>query len=611
MLRQQRTSTDKARNQFDMLSITVQKLHQKLDEQVHANTQLLAENSQKQVELQVKEDEINQIKQEAQRMSKLRDNALLKLKSIEKQKQDAEEQRDMLKTEIARFERERDSQNKLGELEKQKHAELLRERDTLNKLKTQAENAAQRQQGLVKINENTKRHLEHEILGYKAEAEGQLKLISKLEKEREKYVAESCEATNKYLQALEDVKLRDMELVDLQKRILEGEGKLKQQEKLYEAVRSDRNLYSKNLIEAQDEVQEMKRKFNFMNHQIEQLKEEINAKDQQAVKEHFDHMKAEKEKESLRCELDKAKQQIKDTEAALTSQEAEIRKLEHSISEAEHERSRQRKENDSVLLERDILGTQLIRRNDELALLYEKLKIQQSTLNKGQIQYRNRLNEIRVLKIKLSDMKRELHTLKGSVSNLDTLKREVHQLGRELLQERTRVKALSEELENPLNVHRWRMLEGSDPATFEMIQKIHTLQRRLITKTEEVAEKDLLIQEKERLYVELQNILARQPGPEVAEQLTIYQQNLREKTRQTKAMTSEVQMYQAQINEYKYEIGRLGKELHQMKQKYFDQKRTEQIERNETPPEAPPPASAVLTAQQSLVGNRALSPASN
>lgn len=32
---------------------------------------------------------------------------------------------------------------------------------------------------------------------------------------------------------------------------------------------------------------------------------------------------------------------------------------------------------------------------------------------------------------------------------------QVHQLGRELLSERTKVKALSEELENPLNVHRW------------------------------------------------------------------------------------------------------------------------------------------------------------
>lgn len=43
---------------------------------------------------------------------------------------------------------------------------------------------------------------------------------------------------------------------------------------------------------------------------------------------------------------------------------------------------------DIVVNERDILGTQLIRRNDELALLYEKIKIQQSTLSKGEAQYK-------------------------------------------------------------------------------------------------------------------------------------------------------------------------------------------------------------------------------
>ena len=48
------------------------------------------------------------------------------------------------------------------------------------------------------------------------------------------------------------------------------------------------------------------------------------------------------------------------------------------------------------------------------------------------------------------------------------------------------VKALSEELENPLNVHRWRQLEGSDPTAYEMILKIQTLQKRLILKTEQV-----------------------------------------------------------------------------------------------------------------------------
>jgi hypothetical protein len=46
------------------------------------------------------------------------------------------------------------------------------------------------------------------------------------------------------------------------------------------------------------------------------------------------------------------------------------------------------------------------------------------------------------------------------------------------------VKALSEELENPDNTHRWRKLEGLDPGTYEMVQKIQALQKRLISKTE-------------------------------------------------------------------------------------------------------------------------------
>jgi preprotein translocase subunit Sec63 len=98
-----------------------------------------------------------------------------------------------------------------------------------------------------------------------------------------------------------------------------------------------------------------------------------------------------------------------------------------------------------------------------------------------------------------------------------------------------------------MQAYRWRKLEGSDPNTFEMIQKIQTLQKRLITKTEEVVERDLLIQEKEKLYVELKNILARQPGPEVAEQLSTYQANIREKNKQMKSMASELNTHQAQV----------------------------------------------------------------
>jgi hypothetical protein len=40
-----------------------------------------------------------------------------------------------------------------------------------------------------------------------------------------------------------------------------------------------------------------------------------------------------------------------------------------------------------VINERDILGTQLIKRDEELGLLYEKIKIQKSTLKKGENYY--------------------------------------------------------------------------------------------------------------------------------------------------------------------------------------------------------------------------------
>jgi len=580
-LKDQKDTTVRAQKEYNNLAEKVHKLNSDLEDQVHTNTQLIAENSQKDVEIKVKEEEINAIKNEIVRINKIRENTVAKSKAIEKQKGEVEHQREDMRADIQNLEREIDASRKQLETEKKKHEELMRERDILNKLKTQAENSTMKQVNMVKITEGTKKNLEQEIAGYRSEAQRQSKLIYSLEKEREKYGLEASEATSKYLQALEEVKLREVAIVDQQKKINEGESKLKQQQNLYEAVRSDRNLYSKHLIESQDEIQEMKRKFKIMNHQIEQLKEEISAKDIALVKEHFDRMKVDKEKEYKRNELNKAKQQIKEADDAIQSQKAEIQKLNHIINEADQERLRQKKEYDIVINERDILGTQLIRRNDELALLYEKIKLQQSTLSKGQIQYRDKVNDIRILKIKLNDLKRELHILKNSVANIDVLKREVHHLGRELLQERTKVKALSEELENPLNVHRWRKLEGSDPSTYELIQKIQTLQKRLIAKTEEVVEKDLLIQEKEKLYVELKNILARQPGPEVAEQLSVYQQNLREKMRQMKSMASELNMYQAQVNEYKYEIERLTRELNDMKRKYFEQKKKEQFQMQE------------------------------
>ena len=68
------------------------------------------------------------------------------------------------------------------------------------------------------------------------------------------------------MQTVEEVKLKENLISELKKENVEFENKLQQQQALYENVRSDRNLYSKNLIEAQDEVAELKRKFRIASH---------------------------------------------------------------------------------------------------------------------------------------------------------------------------------------------------------------------------------------------------------------------------------------------------------------------------------------------------------
>ena len=271
----------------------------------------------------------------------------------------------------------------------------------------------------------------------------------------------------------------------------------------------------------------------------------------------------------MRNEVNKVKKQITSSEQITANQFSEITKLNKIINEAESERNRQQKELKSVASERDLLGAQLTKRNHELSKLYDSIKLLRSTLSRGERQYNHAVAEILGLQNQLETLQSELESCKGQVTSTDSMKREAMAIDNELTQERMKIKFLSEELARPINVHRWRKLESSDPDRWEQVLRIQSLQKTLIKNSEKCVKRDLLIQEKEKLYVELKNILGRQPGPEVAEQLTIYQQNLKDKQRQMKAMTTELEMYKQQVTSSKNEIDELNSSFNILQQEYI------------------------------------------
>jgi chromosome segregation ATPase len=556
--------------QYDRLYKNSQAMTRQLDQQVHKNAAIEKDTEQVRQELLLHNQELQGATKQQKGLRKLIQAAAERENKVDAALTKAAKDKLQLSEQLESTTNDKVSERKIVEGLRQQGKNIERERDILNRDGITAEERIVKLGLMMKVNANAKKNLENEISGFIAQARQHREIIERMELDVLKYTKEGKEANEAYYAALEEVKYNEVKITELQRKTVDCETRLKQLQNLYEQVRSERNLHSKNLIEAQDDITEMKRKFKMMNHDINQMKEEITQKDHALVKEHFDHHKVEKQKVKIKTDLSKVRKQIDSSDQIILNQKDEVQKLGRIIQEAEEERQRQKKELASVVGERDILTSQLVRRGEELSAVYEKIKIQRAALAQGENAYNKIIGERETFKDSLRKLLEMLMSLQTDTSSVPDLKMTKMRLEQDLLNERAKCQALRDEMTKPINVHRWRKLQDSEPEQFEKIQKLHLLQKQIILKTEEVVEKDLLIQEKERLYVELKNILARQPGPEVAEQLQVYSKNLKEKKRQMKAMQGELEMYKAQVDEYKFDLERLNDRFSTMQQEYFD-----------------------------------------
>ena len=172
-----------------------------------------------------------------------------------------------------------ESQRKVEEKKKQINAKI-HERKLLNGDLVTQEEAERKAKDEVQMYQQQLTKIRFKKQSY---AVGMQKLSQeniKLEKDKEIYAEQATAANAKYYQCLEQVKLKNNLIGKLQKKNLEAEAKLKLQFNLYEQVRSDRNLYSKNLLEAYSQIAELKTNFKRMTGHIQQLREETQTKDQ-------------------------------------------------------------------------------------------------------------------------------------------------------------------------------------------------------------------------------------------------------------------------------------------------------------------------------------------
>lgn len=83
----------------------------------------------------------------------------------------------------------------------------------------------------------------------------------------------------------------------------------------------------------------------------------------------------EKEKEDLKVELKASRVEVSGLRQEIEEAKREEKRLRQAIHQADIDIGRRKKDIDNVMNERDILGTQLVRRNDELNLQYSRIKV--------------------------------------------------------------------------------------------------------------------------------------------------------------------------------------------------------------------------------------------
>merc|ERR1719316_361425 len=253
--------------------------------------------------------------------------------------------------------------------------------------------------------------MQKELKNLKAEEQQWSAHFKTLASQREKLARDASTAHRLSRETADEVAMKQLEEDDLKKKHQEISQKQKEFCAMYEVVKNERNKYMTQIQKSSQHLSEMKEKLKILQNEVEILRMESAFKDKQLQKVKQDAQRLEVVHDQLQNE----KTRITGKGASLNEQVEqyviEIDKLNSIINSIEKEMVVLRRKYEQAVETRNFTGIQLIDRNDELCILWEKSNIQEKLLKKGEDAMNQKAEDIRALKTELAEVKRQLHVV--------------------------------------------------------------------------------------------------------------------------------------------------------------------------------------------------------
>ncbi|XP_068829469.1 coiled-coil domain-containing protein 146 [Capricornis sumatraensis] len=374
--------------------------------------------------------------------------------------------------------------------------------------------------------------------------------------EKEQKSKDFLKAQQKYTNIVREIKAKDLEIRIHRKKKREIHRRLREFAKLYDTIRNERNKFINLLHKAHQKVNEIKERHKMSLNELEILRNSAVTQERKLQNSMLKHANNITIRESMQNDVCKIIAKLQEMKEKKEAQLNNIDRLANMITMIEEEMVQLRKKYERAVQRRNESGVQLIEREEEVCIFYEKINIQEKMKLNGEIELHVLEEKIRFLKLKIAEKQRQIHVTRKLLPVKSALDADLAVLQIQFSQCTDKIKDLEKKFINPEGENRTRLLPGKDMTEEEMIKKMDALELQLAKKEEKLLEKDFIYEQisrlTDRLYSKTQ--ACKQDTLLLAKKMNGYQKKIKDATEKMMALVAELSMKQAMAIELQKEV---------------------------------------------------------
>ncbi|KAM7121011.1 coiled-coil domain-containing protein 146 [Molossus nigricans] len=374
--------------------------------------------------------------------------------------------------------------------------------------------------------------------------------------EKEQKSKDFLKAQQKYNSIVKEIKAKDIEIKIHKKKKREIHRRLGEFANLYDTIRNERNKFVNLLHKASQQVNEIKERYKMSLNELEILRNSAVSQERKLQNSMLKHANNVTIRESMQNDVYKIVAKLQEMKEKKEVQLNNIDRLAHMITMIEEEMVQLRKKYERAVQCRNESGVQLIEREEEVCIFYEKINIQEKMKLNAEIEIHVLDENIRFLKLKIAEKQRQIHVTQKLLPAKRSLDADLAVLQIQFSQCTDRIKDLEKQFINPEGKNRTRFLPGKDMTKEEMVKKLDWLELQLAKKEEQLLEKDFIYEQVSRLTERIcsKTQANKEDTLLLAKKMNGYQKKIKDTTEKMMALVAELSMKQALAIELQKEV---------------------------------------------------------